>query len=168
MLGDFFLHISRKTAASAAGLLFFLTGHLLYISAFLLKQREYMPDLPLFSAFELAAAGAMFAAVVALALAKKIELNAAAAPVAFYAATLIVMFIKATSLGVHIAEAGKPGAVAAFLLLAFGSLMFVVSDALLGIIHFAGEKKNRPMKIISIAAYIAAQLMLASTLFVIR
>jgi len=168
MLGDFFLHVSRKTAASAVGLLLFLAGHLLYISAFLLKQREYLPDLPLFSAFELIATGVMFAAVVVLALVKKVELNAASVPVAFYAATLIVMFIKATSLGFHIAEAEKPGAIAAFLLLAFGSLMFVISDALLGIILFVGEKKNRSMKIINIVTYFAAQIMLASTLLVIR
>jgi len=168
LLGDFFLHISRKTAASVIGLLFFMAGHLLYISAFLLKQREYLPDLPLFSVFELVAIGVMFAAVVVLALVRKVELHAAAVPVAFYAAMLIVMFIKATSLGFHIAEAGKTGAIAAFLLLAFGSLMFVVSDTLLGIILFVGEKKNRSMKIINIVTYFAAQVMLASTLLVIR
>ena len=167
LLGDFFLHVSRKTAASVIGLLFFLAGHLLYISAFLLKQREYLPDLPLFSAFELVAIGVMFAAVVVLALVKKVELNAAAVPVAFYAATLIVMFIKATSLGFHIAEAEKPGAIAAFLLLAFGSLMFVISDALLGIILFVGEKKNRSMKNANIITYFGAQVLLACTILVI-
>jgi len=65
MLGDFFLHVSTKTAFSSVGLLCFLAGHLLFIGAFLLKQREYLPELPLFSAFELIAAGVMFAAIVA-------------------------------------------------------------------------------------------------------
>jgi hypothetical protein len=68
------------------------------------------------------------------------------------------MFIKATSLGVNYMLNGGENGILALLVLGFGSLFFLLSDATIGILMFGGQKKNRPLKIFNIVTYFAGQL----------
>ena len=55
-----------------------------------------------------------------------------------------------------------------FVTVGLGAVLFVLSDASLGLILFAGKDKNRPLKWFNIGTYYAAQILLASSIFFIR
>lgn len=169
-LGDFFLHVSDKPICFLIGLLSFLGGHIFYICAYSRAIEQYFNGTGFFNPVEICAFILVFGAAVIYAVTRKMRLGAALIPVSVYTATLVAMLIKASSLGLRIlfsyGQIMYPVLVCVMLI--FGALQFVISDALLAIMQFSGRKKNRPMKIINIVTYFAAQILLACTLLFIN
>jgi hypothetical protein len=85
-----------------------------------------------------------------------------------YFIILATMFVKASSLGINYMLSGAPYGLITFLVLFVGSLSFLVSDVLIGVILFAGKKKNYPLKIVNIVTYFVAQVLLASSILFIK
>ena len=101
------------------------------------------------------------------ALVKKIKGKAyMAIPVVLYAVTISAMLAKAFRYCIGEWLYGmNDNIVMLFLTVALGAVLFVLSDGSLGMILFAGQKKNRPLKIFNITTYFAAQILLASSIF---
>lgn len=167
-LGDMFLHlITDKIVVFGLGLFAFLGGHIFYICAFQRAIETTYPDKPFFAWYEIVAVLVLVGLIVLYALVKKIKGKAyMAIPVLLYAVTISAMLAKAFRYCVGEWLYGmNDHIVMLFLTVALGAVLFVLSDGSLGMILFAGQKKNRPLKIFNIATYFAAQILLASSIF---
>lgn len=165
--GDFFLHVKEKQAYFLTGLMSFLGGHLLYIGAFWLAIKSNFSEAVFFDPFEAAVFVLIFAGAVVYAARKKIHFGPALIPVASYTAILVLMLVKAGSLGIRMVLGARPAAGLICVMLVLGAVQFLVSDALLAIINFGGQKKSYRMKVVNIVTYFAAQNLLASTILFI-
>ena len=85
-----------------------------------------------------------------------------------YTAILITMFIKASALGITYYKTGAENGWIALIVLVLGSLCFTLSDATIGLLMFAGKKKNKPLKVFNIVTYFAGQTLLASSILFIN
>ena len=167
-LGDMFLHlITDKIVVFGLGLFAFLGGHIFYICAFQRAIEKTYPDKPFFAWYEIVAVLVLVGLVVLYALVKKIKGKAyMAIPVVLYAVTISAMLAKAFRYCIGEWLYGmNDNIVMLFLTVALGAVLFVLSDGSLGMILFAGQKKNRPLKIFNISTYFAAQILLASSIF---
>ena len=166
-VGDFFLHAGSKPVFFIVGLASFLAGHICYIGAFWRVVTQYFPEAGFISPAEIAAIVTIYGAFVGYSFYKHIDFGVALVPVILYAATLITMFVKASSLGLRLAAASIPNAGLICVILVAGSLQFLMSDSLWANINFNGHKKNRSMKNANIITYFGAQVLLACTILVI-
>ena len=167
-LGDMFLHlITDKIVVFGLGLFAFLGGHIFYIFAFQRAIERTYPDKPFFAWYEIVAVLVLVGLVVLYAVLKKIKGKAyMAIPVVLYAVTISAMLAKAFRYCIGEWLYGmNEHIVMLFLTIALGAVLFVLSDGSLGMILFAEQKKNRPLKIFNIATYFAAQILLASSIF---
>jgi uncharacterized membrane protein YhhN len=169
-VGDFFLHlITDKVWVFGIGLFAFLGGHICYILAFQRAIRDTYPQYGFFRWYEIPIILAVVALFALYAWKKQIKAKLyLAIPVALYALTITTMLVKAIryccgqwwwGLHDHIPML--------FVTVGLGAVLFVLSDASLGLILFAGKDKNRPLKWFNIGTYYAAQILLASSIFFI-
>lgn len=169
-LGDLFLgYPTDKIAVSGLGLFAFLGGHIFYIAAFQKAIYIRYPQAHAIAWYEIILVAALVGLIAFYANKKKINLKTyMAVPVAMYAVTISFMLIKALRLCIGEWAYGMNDHMAAlFLTVAVGAVLFVLSDATLGILMFAGQENNRPLKYFNIGTYYAAQLLLASSIFII-
>lgn len=176
-LGDMFLHlITDKIIVFGLGLFAFLGGHVFYIIAFQQMIARRYPDKGFFEWYELLAVAVLVGIILVYAFVKKKQGKLASGklymviPVVLYAVTISAMLAKAFRLCIGEWLWGMTDdkvMLMMFITVALGAVLFVLSDASLGIILFAGQKKNRPLKIFNIATYFAAQILLASSIFFI-
>lgn len=174
-LGDMFLHlITDKIVVFGLGLFAFLGGHIFYIFAFQKAIKKTYPDKPFFAWYEIVAVAVLVGLVLLYAAIKKKQGKLAAGklymviPVVLYAVTISAMLAKAFRYCVGEWLYGtNDHMVMIFVTVALGAVLFVLSDGSLGMILFAGQQKNRPLKIFNIATYFAAQILLASSIFYI-
>ena len=174
-LGDMFLHlITDKIFVFGLGLFAFLGGHIFYIFAFQKAIAQRYPDKPFFAWYELVAVLVLVGLVLLYAGIKKKQGKLASGklymviPVVLYAVTISAMLAKAFRLCIGEWLYGlNDNIVMIFITVALGAVLFILSDGSLGIILFAGQGKNRPLKIFNIATYFAAQILLASSIFFI-
>lgn len=167
-VGDYFLH-SEKNSFFAIGFISFLAGHVVYIKA-------YVTALGTFNGYNNINIAEIIALVVILLIAmlvfKKYKLEFSTKilklGIVVYTVILSTMFIKATALGINFLLSGGENGVLALVVLSLGSLLFVLSDATIGILMFGGQKKNRPLKIFNIVTYFAGQMLLASSILFIN
>lgn len=163
--GDLFLHlITDKMVFFGIGLLSFLAGHVFYVIAFLGVQREYFPETPAFTPWELGAIALIVVCMVTYAIVTKMKLGVAAVPVAMYLVTISVMLIKALSLCARFGLMKPELFPWTTATMGIGAVLFVLSDSTLALLLFGGKKSNRPLKIFNIGTYFAGQLLLASTI----
>lgn len=172
-LGDMFLHlITDKIVFFGLGLFSFLAGHLFYIAAFQKVINFYDAGAALFKWYEILAIVLIMGLVIAYTLVKKVNFKTIlAVPVVMYAITISAMLVKAFSCCFAVSHDGLVGTlhiVMTFITIGLGALLFVLSDGSLGIILFAGQKKNRPLKVFNIATYYAAQVLLAASLMFVE
>ncbi len=167
-IGDFFLHSSGQKFF-IIGFTSFLVGHIFYIAAYLnaLKTFEGYSH---FNVPEIIVGVVLV--IAALISAKKFNMQfsmkALKYAIAFYTVILITMFLKASALGInYMLSGGSCGVLAAFVL-TLGSLLFVASDATIGVLMFGGQKSNRPLKIFNIVTYFVGQMLLASSILFIN
>ena len=166
-IGDLFLHFDGKVGFGI-GFVAFLAGHIVYI-------KNYMDCLSSYEGYNhfnvIEIAFFIVLLVVSFIVFKKFKMEFSTKllkiAVIAYTIILVLMFIKATSLGINHYLSGAEGGIGAVLTLFFGGLFFVASDGTIGILMFGGQKRNRPLKIFNIATYFAGQMLLAlSILFV--
>lgn len=167
-IGDLFLHFNgQKTFA--VGFVSFLAGHIVYIKAYINALNTY-EDYNQFNIVEIIVC--VLLVVVALICSKKFKVQFSTKllqiAIMVYTFILILMFLKATALGVNYMLSGASDGIWALLVLFLGSLFFMSSDATIGILMFGGQKKNRPLKIFNIATYFAGQILLASSILFIK
>ena len=155
-LGDFFLHVNSTQTCFGIGFTSFLIGHIVYIISYVRALSNIFPDYP----------------VISLICYNKLKLDMPGifvkVSMGTYFLILVTMFIKATALGVNYMLSGGAYGIVALLVLVLGSLCFVMSDVVLGVIMFGGLKKNYPIKIFNIVTYFAGQVLLASSILFIK
>ncbi|MCR4614759.1 MAG: lysoplasmalogenase [Clostridiales bacterium] len=169
--GDLFLHIDDSAKFFIIGAFSFLVGHIFYITAYHHAQNSLLGSSPLFSKSEIITV-AVFLLIVALILfgALKLRPGMLTAPISIYAVVLSAMFIKAVFLGIGILRvdpAIKNGTAVAVLLIC-GAALFVISDATLAVITCDEKRNTFKLKVVNIATYFAAQVLLASTILCIE
>ncbi len=167
-VGDFFLHFDNQSYF-AIGFISFMAGHIAYIKAYVCALNLY-EGYNQFNAYEIVAG--IVICVFALWQAKRFKVSFSMKILKYgiilYSIILVTMFLKAVALGVNFLISGGENGVLALLVLSIGSLLFVMSDATLGILLFGGQKKNRPLKIFNIGTYFAGQMLLASSVLFIK
>ena len=169
--GDFFLHlITDKLWVFGLGLFAFLGGHIFYILAFQ-KALGFMTHegAEPFRWQEIVAVVCILALFALYAVKKKVKQKVILViPVVLYAVTISAMLAKGFRLCFENALTwGYAPKLPLFLTVALGAVLFILSDATLGMILFAGHEKNRPLKIFNIATYYAAQVLLGCSIFLI-
>ncbi len=169
-IGDFFLHVNSTQTCFIIGFMSFLIGHFVYISAYIRAISSLFPDYSQVNIAELAVAIAFAVAACIGAYKLKVVMPGwyTKFGMGFYFLVLVTMFIKATALGLNYMLSGGEYGVVALIVLCLGSLCFVLSDVVLGIIMFGGLKKNYPVKIFNIVTYFAGQVLLASSILFIK
>jgi len=169
-VGDYFLHAKPSDIYFVTGFVSFLVGHIFYIVAYVKALPVLFQDYKMFNIPELIIGGIVL--VIAFIMMKVVKMKMTPKIVAFgiwlYFIILTFMFTKASALGYHQWQSGAEGGLLAFVVLTLGSFFFVLSDASLGVIMFAGQKKNYPLKIFNIVTYFWGQIMLASSILFIN
>ena len=169
-IGDFFLHLKTdKVAIFGAGLFAFLAGHIFYIIAFQKAIKIYYPNAKAVTWYEVLAVVVIVGLIILYAVLKKIKAKPVMiAPVVLYAITISYMLVKAARLCVAFWGYGLfDHMILLCLTVALGALLFVLSDGSLGLILFAGKNNNQKLKWFNIGTYYAAQVLLASSIFLI-
>ena len=167
-LGDLFLHIdTTKMWVFGLGLFSFLAGHIFYIFAFQRAIMLHYIQYRFFRWYEIPAILLIVGLFALYAWRKQIKAKLIMAiPVALYALTISAMLVKALRYCIGEWQWGtNDHMVMIFVTVALGAVLFVLSDASLGLILFAGKDKNRPLKWFNIGTYYAAQILLASSIF---
>jgi len=168
--GDLFLHlITDKIWVFGIGLFAFLGGHIFYILAFQRAISDTYPQYGFFRWYEIPVILAVVALFALYAWKKQIKAKLyMAIPVALYALTIVTMLVKALRYCFGQWWWGTNDHLAMlFVTVALGAVLFVLSDASLGLILFAGKDQNRPLKWFNIGTYFAAQILLGSSIFFI-
>ncbi len=165
--GDYLLHTRGSMRYFLYGLISFLLGHFAYIAAFtweLLKNKDFEYG------WQSILTGLLLCFIIMLGIiygAKKnkvrLRLKAVAVAVGIYSITLIAMVVQATTLAAYCFAYQMPYRIAILCCLIVGSVCFLLSDGSLGIIQFAGKKKDHALKIFNIMTYFAAQMLLAAS-----
>lgn len=169
-LGDLFLHLNNTQKAFAIGFCNFLVGHIVYIVAYIRTLPLISDEYSFFNIYEIILALSLVTLAIVAMVKFKIQISVSVLKygIVIYSLLLIVMHLKASALGLcYWLNGGKYGVIA-FLVLAIGSLCFMLSDATLGIIMFGGQKRNKPLKVFNIVTYFLAQSMLASSILFIK
>ena len=167
-IGDYFLHSDRQSFF-AVGLVAFMAGHIAYITSYC-RALNGFENYNQFNIIEISVLIILVAISVWVFRHFKFEFSMKILKLGIiaYSVILITMFIKATSLGVNFMLSGAKNGVLALVVLSLGSLLFVLSDATIGILIFGGQKKNRPLKIFNIVTYFAGQMLLASSILFVN
>lgn len=167
--GDFLLHVSGKPIFFLFGLISFLVGHLMYISAYTVAMHKVFPDVSFIGVPEMIA----YIAIVCFALFTlnnlKVEFGDAYLPCLIYLCTIGVMVIKAFSFSMHIMlESATDMPIFTGIMLMVGAILFMLSDYSLAILTFTkGVKKHGKLRNFNIWTYFFGQMCLGMTILFI-
>ncbi len=169
-IGDYFLHAKSTSLYFGIGMVSFMLGHIAYIACYMRTIPVISPEYNMFNPVEIIIISVLLILAFVGAVKFKVEFSMKILKlgVAVYTAILITMFVKATALGIAYYKTGAENGLVALLVLAFGSLCFTLSDATIGLLMFAGKKKNKPLKVFNIVTYFAGQVLLASSILFIN
>ena len=136
------------------GTLYFLVGHLLYLTAFISRSG--------FSLFSLVfcAIGIVAAALVIKFFKMKISSKLKPILCVYFG----VLFFKAANAGVLAFETKE----ASFILAFIGALIFIMSDTCLGMVYFTPIKRKNVWVTFELVTYYAAQLLLSSSVALLK
>ncbi|MBR3780053.1 MAG: lysoplasmalogenase [Clostridia bacterium] len=162
--GDVFLHVYPKLGNEivnyALGGVSFLVGHVLYIVSFVKAEKAFvLPENIL--AVQIASAAVLCIAVNVLMRAFGLKLGKFSAPVIIYSFALMIMVVKAVTLGYMFASSGR-GVIPAFVT-GIGAVMFAASDIVLASDFFTGGKDLKK-KTANMVLYYGGQMLLAVSL----
>jgi len=161
--GDVLLGISMKGIWFVLGLLSFLSGHILYIIAFINGSAIY-GNSKILNVYEIAAIAALFMICILSGIKVKAKTGKMLPAVLIYAAAIVAMLVKAVSFSVILA--GSRSEISACMCLIFGAVLFVLSDSLLSLRLFTGKRPNK-MPWLCLASYFMAQVLIASSVYFI-
>lgn len=166
-LGDFFLHEKPKLGKEIVNLLLgglsFAIGHVFFVVSYFRAGKAYYPDEPVINLHEALVIGALMLVVFAIFGLSKIKMGKMIIPVGIYALCLVIMAVKASSLGLRMMLEGAPKGISAFIFLTLGGYLFTASDIALAL-GFFGDKHVYLKKCLNISLYYAGQLFLALSL----
>lgn len=161
--GDFFLHPKQKNFIFIIGTLFFLAGHVYYICAYSTAISTLFPQASFWDWREfivlILAAVAGIVAVILL----KVKINSIFFVGVPYAVILILMLIKACSLGIRTVTAGLAKDTMICFLLIVGAVLFAVSDVMLAVNSISKQGQSIKYRKISIVTYYISQFLIATT-----
>lgn len=164
-IGDFILHSNTNEKHFIIGLFTFLCGHICYIIAFFKAQNVYFPDAPFLDCAEalLMIGGVCFGQCRLHML--KADYGKAFIPCTIYMNVIMLMFVKAVSLGVRfLTQTPTENAVVTGIVLIVGVCMFDVSDFTLALLRFTDRySKSYVMRKINVWTYFFAQMFLGFT-----
>ncbi len=161
-IGDLFLHLWQNKIFPAIGFLGFLSGHFVFIAAFLNKIEQLHPGRGFFSLGEMlfvlcfCLGFLLFSWAIGTNLKGWIKL-----PILLYAAVITTMLCKAVIMGLLFKNAGgSPYATAVAIC---GAALFVASDFSIAVLMFNEKyKKNYPLKMFNMVTYFLAVLLLSA------
>ena len=163
--GDVFLHVYPKLGSEivnyALGGVSFLSGHILYIISFANAEKGF--DLPEnILAIQLATAAVLCVAVNILMRVFGLKLGKVfTVPVIIYSFALMIMVVKAVTLGIMFFASGE-GIIPAFII-SVGAVSFAASDIVLASDFFTGGKDLKK-KVANMVLYYSGQMLLATSL----
>ncbi len=169
-IGDYFLHAKTTNTYFAIGMVSFMLGHIAYIACYMRTLPLISSDYNMLNPIEIIIIAALLLLSYVGAVKFKVEFSMKILKfgVIAYTAILVTMFIKATALGITYYKTGAENGWIALVVLVLGSLCFTLSDATIGLLMFAGKKKNKPLKVFNIVTYFAGQALLASSILFIN
>lgn len=164
LLGDVFLHVYPKLGNVivnyALGGVSFLAGHVLYIVSFINAEKSFpLPENTL--AIQLVAAAILCTAVNVLMRIFGLKLKKFSIPVVIYSFALMIMVVKAVTLGYMFVSSGK--SIVSALAIGVGAVMFAASDIVLASDFFTGGKDLKK-KTANMILYYGGQMLLATSL----
>lgn len=164
LFGDVFLHVYPKLGSVivnyALGGLSFLGGHVLYIVSFVNAEKSFLlPENKL--AIQLVAAAILCVAVNVLMRVFGLKLKKFSIPVVIYSFALMIMVVKAVTLGFMFVSSGK--SVVSALAIGVGAVLFAASDIVLASDFFTGGKDLKK-KTANMILYYGGQMLLATSL----
>jgi len=163
-IGDLFLHLWQAKIFPVIGFLGFLSGHFVFIAAFLTRIKELDLERGFFSVPEITAV-VLFCAFF-LIFSAKIGTNIKgiiAVPLLIYAAVITTMLCKASVMGITYALSGASNGAFAAVIAILGALLFVASDFSIAILMFNEKyKKNYKLKMFNMTTYFLAVLLLSA------
>jgi uncharacterized membrane protein YhhN len=158
--GDIFLGISTRGKWFIMGLLSFLSGHILYIIAFLNGSAAY-GNKTLFNIYEVAAIAALLLLFTFIGVKVKAKAGKMLPAILLYAAAISAMLVKAVSLSVIVAGNNR---IPASICLISGAALFVLSDSLLSLRLFT-KIRLKKMPWLCLASYFSAQVLIALSIY---
>ena len=166
-LGDFFLHVKPKLGKEIVNLILggisFSIGHVFFVISYFRAGKAYYPDEPIINWKEALVVVALLVVTFIIFRLAKLKMGKAVILVGIYAAFLIIMAVKASSLGLRMMLEGAPKGVSAFIFLTLGGYLFTASDIALAM-GFFGDKHVYLKKCLNISMYYAGQVFLALSL----
>ena len=157
-IGDLFLHLRGGAKTYAVGAVSFFAGHLVYAYTYIKLCLKLEPNWNFFVPWRIACIVILIlGTIVVIALNYKKLTNWIIVPCILYAALLSTMMISSISAAIVFANAGN---YAFAVLLSIGSILFTISDALIGILDF-GKVKSYPLKYVNIETYFVGQTAIA-------
>ena len=172
-LGDLLLHwLTPKPVIYAVGVVGFLTGHIFYLVALQKAIEKTYPGSPAIAWYEVVIVIALVTIGILLAVAYIRNIVKGREVMIFgglgYGIILVTMVVKAARYVIgEWAYGTNDHMVAIFFTVFIGALLFVTSDLLLAII-IGFKKKSRMLRIINIATYFPAQILLASSILFVQ
>lgn len=163
--GDVFLHVYPKLGNAivnyALGGVSFLAGHILYIISFANAEKGVvLPENIL--AIQLVAAAVLCVAVNVLMRVFGLKLGKVfTVPVIIYSFALMIMVVKAVTLGFMFVSSGK--GILPAVIISIGAIAFAASDIVLASDFFTGGKDLKK-KVANMVLYYGGQMLLATTL----
>ncbi len=166
-IGDYSLNMDPKSKKFIIGVGSFLIGHVFYTAAFataLVKNSALQKKQIIMLTISAAAVSLL---VVAAGVLLKVSPGVGLPPVILYNLAISTMLVFAVSTAVNLIKNQGSGAYPAALMVSLGAVLFVVSDAVLAIIHFSKRKIKIPHAVNS-WTYFPAQVMLALSIYFIQ
>ena len=163
-LGDVFLHVYPKLGNVivnyALGGISFLAGHVLYIVSFVNAEKEFVLTENTL-AVQLVAAAVLCVAVNILMRIFGLKLGKFSIPVVIYSFALMIMVVKAVTLGYMLVSSGD--SIISALAIGVGAVLFAASDIVLASDFFTGGKDIKK-KTANMILYYSGQMLLATSL----
>lgn len=162
--GDVFLHVYPKLGNVivnyALGGVSFLAGHVLYIVSFVNAEKAFiLPENIL--AIQLVAAAVLCVAVNVLMRIFGLKLGKFSIPVVIYSFALMIMVVKAVTLGYMLVSSGN--SIISAITIGVGAVSFAASDIVLASDFFTGGKDIKK-KTANMILYYSGQMLLATSL----
>lgn len=165
--GDVFLHVYPKLGNEivnyALGGVSFLTGHVLYIVSFVKAEKCFvLPENIL--AIQLVSAAVLCVAVNVLMRVFGLKLGKFTVPVIIYSFALMIMVVKAVTLGYTFVSTGEE--ILPAVAIGIGAISFAASDIVLASDFFTGGKDLKK-KTANMILYYGGQMLLATSLLIL-
>lgn len=160
-VGDLFLHLRGGAKTYAVGGTAFFLGHLVYAYTFIKICISLEEGWTFLVLWRIMAVGLLvMATIIVIAINYKKLIKWMMLPCILYATMLSTMAI--CSVSVAVATAGTENENFG-ILLAFGAVLFTISDATIGILDY-GKVKSFPLKCVNIGTYFAGQTAIAASM----